>query len=73
MNLISAINGITYEAKALRDVQKRSALHTKAAHIEELSLTARKWAISLNDECDELQERIRELEEELEKKGTPPC
>jgi hypothetical protein len=43
MNLISAINGITSEPKALRDVQKRSELHVKAAEIEELSLTARKW------------------------------
>lgn len=73
MNLISAINGITSEAKSLRDVQKRSALQTKAAEIENLSLTAREWAISLNDECDQLQARVKELEEELEKKGTPPC
>ena len=67
MNLISAINGIASEAKSLRDIQKRSALHTKAAEIENLSLTARKWAISLNDECEELERRVKELEAELER------
>lgn len=44
------------------DIQKWSALHIKAAEIEELSLKARKWAFSLNAECDELQKRVKELE-----------
>lgn len=44
------------------------AIH-KAVEIENLSLTARKWAISLNDECGELQKRVKELESELEELG----
>ena len=64
--LMDNLSEIEQIAKGLYGADKQRVLYVKATRIENLLLRTRHWALALAREAEELEQRVKVLEKELE-------